>query len=236
MATIMSERGFRSVSHFLDTGVNMLKWPTALAALLLLPSCVVAGARLIAAIASKPAPMLWFGIGAGGYWIAWRLLLRRPLLGSLLPTLEHELTHALFALLTFHPITAIKATWRGDGVMRYVGEGNWLITIAPYFFPTLSVVLLLIFSLLPASWRVGASALLGITVAYHFISTWRETHTDQPDLRKVRLPFAILFLPSANLACFGGVIAFAHSGGTGLRTFAANLGHFTVQMVRWITG
>lgn len=232
----MSERGFRSVSHFLDTLVNMLKWPTAVAALLLLPSCVVAVARLTRAIAQQPASMLWFGVGAGGYWLGWRLLLRRPLLGSLLPTLEHELTHALFALLTFHPITAVKATWRGDGVMRYVGEGNWLITIAPYFFPTLSVLLMLVLGLLPESWRRGASVVLGVTLAYHFISTWRETHTDQPDLQKVRLPFAILLLPSANLACFGAVLAFAHGGGQSLATFGADIARFTAQMIRWVVG
>lgn len=232
----MSERGFRSVSHLLDTAVNMLKWPTALAALALLPSCVVALARLLGAISRQPTPLLWFGVGAGGYWLAWRLILRRPLLGSFLPTLEHELTHALFALLTFHPITAVKATWRGDGIMRYLGEGNWLITIAPYFFPTLSVLLMLVFWALPASWRPGASGLLGVTVAYHFISTWRETHRDQPDLRKVRLPFALMFLPGANLVSFGAVLAFAHGGGPGLSTFAQNLGRFTVQMVRWVAG
>lgn len=232
----MSERGFRSVSHFLDTLVNMLKWPTALAALLLLPSCVVAVARLVGAIVAQPAPMAWFGVGAGSYWLAWRLLLRRPLLGSFLPTLEHELTHALFALLTFHPITAVKASWRGDGVMRYVGEGNWLITIAPYFFPTLSVLLMLVFSLLPAAWRPGASGLLGVTVAYHFISTWRETHMDQPDLQKVRLPFVILLLPSANLASFGAVLAFAHGGGAGMATFGTNIAQFTAQMIRWVAG
>lgn len=232
----MSARGLRSVSHFLDTLVNILKWPTAAAALLLLPSCVVAVARLTGTIVGKPAPMLWFGVGAASYWLAWRLLLRRPLLGSFLPTLEHELTHALFALLTFHPITAVKATWSGDGVMRYVGEGNWLITIAPYFFPTLSALLMLVFWVLPESWRPGASGLLGVTVAYHFISTWRETHMDQPDLRKVRLPFAILLLPSANLACLGAVLAFAHGGGQGLAAFGRNLVQFTAQMIRWVSG
>jgi hypothetical protein len=80
----MSERGFRSVSHFLDTLVNMLKWPTAVAALLLLPSCVVAVARLTWSIVAQPAPMLWFSVGAGAYWLGWRLILRRPLLGSFL--------------------------------------------------------------------------------------------------------------------------------------------------------
>ncbi len=231
----MPELSIRSVSHLLDTLVNLLKWPAALAAVLLLPACVVAVANLAWTIAHEPAPMMWFGIGAASYWLAWRLLLRRPLLGSFLPTLEHELTHALFALLTFHPITAVKATWRGDGVMRYVGEGNWLITIAPYFFPTLSALLMLALGLLPNSWHRGASALLGITVAYHVISTWRETHMDQPDLRKVRFTFAMGFLPSANLACLGAVLAFAHGGGGGVAAFGADIAGFTGQMLRWLT-
>jgi len=230
----MSERSFRSVSQFLDTLVNLLKWPTAAAALLLLPSCVVAVARLALTIAHEPTPMMWFAAGAGGYWLAWRLVLRRPLLGSFLPTLEHELTHALFALITFHPIIAVKATWRGRGVMRYVGEGNWLITIAPYFFPTLSVLLMLVIGLVPGTWRQTAATLLGVTVAYHVISTWRETHMGQPDLQKVGLPFAIGLLPSANLAALGAVLSFAHGGVGGMASFGGDIAQFTTRMIQWV--
>jgi Peptidase M50B-like len=233
MNIVMSERPIRSVSHVLDTLVNLLKWPIAVSALLLLPGCVVAVIRLARTIGHHPASMVWFGVGAGGYWLAWRLILHRPLLGSLLPTLEHELTHALFALLTFHPITAIKASWRGDGVMRYVGEGNWLITIAPYFFPTLSVVLMLLLGLVPETWRQTTSVLLGVTVAYHFISTWRETHMGQPDLQKVGFPFAIALLPSANLASLGAVLAFAYRGFGGVATFGTDIAQFTVRMIQW---
>ena len=225
-----------AVSNTLDTLFDVFKWPIGVCALLLLPSALVAMGKLLFGIAAAPKTIIAFAIGATGYWILWRFLLRRREVGSYFSTLEHELTHALFALLTLHPVTAIRASWRGDGVMQYLGKGNWLISIAPYYFPTLSFALIALFWLLPGGWRVGASVLLGVTLSYHVTSTWRETHADQPDLQKVRYAFAMIFLPTANLLCLGLVIAFAHDGGKGMATFLKAGWAFTEKMALALVG
>jgi hypothetical protein len=50
--------------------------------------------------------------------------------------LAHELTHAFFALITFHKVKGIKINQDDTGgTMSFEGEGNWLIIIGPYFFP-----------------------------------------------------------------------------------------------------
>ena len=50
--------------------------------------------------------------------------------------LAHELTHAFFAILTFHKVKGISINPDDTGgAMSFEGEGNWLIIIGPYFFP-----------------------------------------------------------------------------------------------------
>ena len=54
-------------------------------------------------------------------------------------TLEHELTHAIFAILSLNRVTGLNATGREGGVTHYQGYGNWVITLAPYFVPTVTI-------------------------------------------------------------------------------------------------
>jgi hypothetical protein len=221
------------LSDVLDRGLTLLKWPVALVALALLPGLVLAFGRLVGAMFAAPGPILPFLAGFGAYFVLWLLLLRRPAWGSLLSTFEHELTHALFAWATAHRVTGLRTSWRGGGEVRFRGRGNWLITIAPYFFPTVSLLLLVVLALVPGRVPLFEGALLGITVAYHATSTWLETHRRQPDLAKVTFPFAFAFLPSANLASYGLLVAFAHEGTAAAGRFLARGWELTT---RWLGG
>ena len=40
---------------------------------------------------------------------------------------------------------------------------------------------------------------MGVTLAYHLLSTWEETHREQTDLQKTGWGFVWVFLPTANL-------------------------------------
>ncbi|MDE0896383.1 MAG: M50 family metallopeptidase, partial [Planctomycetota bacterium] len=163
-------------------------------------------------LTEAPEHALPFILGFAGYVLGWWLLFRRRGWGSALSTLEHELTHALFALLTFHRVKSIKTTWRQGGAMQFEGGGNWLILIAPYFVPTLSLAVLAVMFILDdggARWlHIG----LGATVSYHATSTWRETHREQTDLQEVGFLFAFLFLPAANVLCYGLILAIVAEG------------------------
>lgn len=200
------------ISRQIDLLFRLLKWPAALLALLALPGGLLACGKLLLAILYLPGPLLPFCLGAAGYLALWWLVLRRRVMGSFFSTLEHELTHALFALATFHPVIGIRSTWSRGGHIRYRGEGNWLITISPYFFPTVSLLVLAAGLLLSGGARTTADVLLGASVAYHITSTMHETHPGQTDLQKVGLLFCLTFLPAANLISFGVIIAFCHHG------------------------
>ena len=193
----------------------VIKWPIAVASLAFLPGSALALRAVFRAISEDPARIAPFLAGFVLYAAVWRWLFRRYAWGSWLSTFEHEFTHALFAFLTGHRVLSIRSSWHDGGATTFRGRGNWLILISPYFFPTISVAVAIVLTALPADVLPIGSAILGVTVAYHGASTWLETHWRQTDLQRVGLPFAFAFLPTANLICYGALLAVAAGGGRG---------------------
>ncbi|MEO2032786.1 MAG: hypothetical protein ABGZ35_11940 [Planctomycetaceae bacterium] len=224
------------LSDTVDTVVGALKWPVAIAALLMLFSCVRTVLLMLATL-HKSHNTLFLEIFGGviGYVLLWHFFLRRTSI-SFFSTLEHELTHAIFALATFHPVTGLYASLRRGGHMQFRGKGNWLITIAPYFFPTATVCLCLIFSFVPSRSARHAALAFGISLGYHFVSTWNETHAAQSDLRKTGWPFAVLFLPTANGLAIGICIAFFFVGVSGVADLIAGIWDHFVQTATSLMG
>jgi hypothetical protein len=222
-----------AVSKGIDGALALLKWPVAAASLVFLPGLLYSLYFVARAIAAAPGRSYPFLLGAAAYAAFWLVFLRRrPRLGFL-ATLEHELTHALFAWATFHRVIGFRATLRSGGHIRYVGRGNWLIATAPYFFPTLSVAAILIMRWVPGREPTWAGAVLGVTVAYHALSNWSEAHRHQSDLREAGLLFSLLFLGAANALVLGLLLSYACS----LRSLTAHLEHVggpTLTFFQWL--
>jgi hypothetical protein len=199
-------------SKRIDRALAVLKWPVAALVLLSTPALVLALRDLVRRTVQAPRPLYPFLTGVAAYLVGWVLVFRRRAFGSFFTTLEHELTHAIFAWATLHRVVAFRATWRSGGHIQFIGRGSWLISIAPYFFPTLSVITLLVLSFLPSAYLFWGSAALGATVAYHATSTWLEIHRHQRDLQEVGFPFAWCFLPGANALVMGMLLSFASGG------------------------
>lgn len=219
------------LARIFDRLLGLLKWPIAIVALILTPGLVYALYFVIRGIARSPGSCAPFLVGAALYTFAWIALGKRRL--GFWATLEHELTHALFAWATFHRVVGFRATMRGGGHVRYLGRGNWLIAIAPYFFPTVSLIAIVILTWAPGQHLVLGGCVLGVTVAYHAISTWSETHRHQSDLREVGWLFCTPFLIAANAFVFGLLLAYA----CGLRSLTAHLDHVrgpSTAFFRWL--
>ena len=222
------------MAAFADRLLAILKWPSALLSLLLLPGAAWAFADLVP-LASDAPQRVWPLIGgACGYWLLWLMFFRRPGFGSLLSTFEHELTHAVFAWATFHRVTGLKATWKDGGAVTIRGKGNWLILVAPYFFPTVTVIAVLALIWVPVEYLSIAAAIVGVTVAYHITSTWKETHPGQTDLQKAGYVFSVLWLPAANVVSYGAVLAFALAGAAGVGTYAEGIAERTAEIAQEI--
>jgi hypothetical protein len=206
------------IARALDRVLGWLKWPVAIAAVVFLPGLLYALYFVVRGIVEHPGNCVPFLIGAGGYAVLFIGLARRRV--GFWTILEHELTHALFAWATFHRVVGFSAM-RSGGHTRYVGTGNWLITIAPYFFPTFTVLVIGALLVLPAEHLYVGSIVLGIGVAHHILSTWSEAHRHQTDLADVGWLWSWMFLPAINAFTLGLVLSFA----AGARSLTAHLAH-----------
>jgi hypothetical protein len=199
------------VSRLANLIIGVIKWPCAILSILFLPSALLTSWLVLDSLYKTPGEAIAFIIAFVAYSVFWFLFLRQAR-GGWFSTLEHELTHAFFALLSFHKVHSIKATQDEGGYVQYSGGGNWLISISPYFFPTFSFILAIALFFANPSNLLFTNALLGLSLSYHACSSIHDLHGQQTDLQSVGFPFAWTFLPGANVVCYTTIIGFAHGG------------------------
>lgn len=127
-------------------------------------------------------------------------------------TFEHELTHLIVGLLFFKKPKSFKVTFTKGGYVEMYGGHNFLVTLAPYFLPTVCYLILPFAWFLPEKSLPIFLTILGASTAFHLLSGWQEFHFGQSDLHEAGLIFSILFLPVANLIFFGAILTFVIAG------------------------
>ena len=133
----------------IDKILGTLKWPAAVCAIAITPLLFWATLQLVWRVTWNPWSIIPFAAGAFVFVFVWNRFLARNRFGQFVITLEHEITHAMFTYLTLHKVVGFRASLGEGSEVRYIGRGNWLITVAPYFFPTASLILFLLAFLLP---------------------------------------------------------------------------------------
>jgi hypothetical protein len=146
----------------------------------------------------------------------WMFFLRKR--GNIWSTLEHELTHALFATLFLKKIHTISASRRKGGLISIEG-GNSLIALSPYFFPLAPILALLIGLILPDHLQNYVNFVMGISVQFHLLNLMKEMHLDQPDLQMSGYLFSIIIILFFNLFFMGLILAFVADGFNGIHQF-----------------
>lgn len=153
-----------------------------------------------------------------------------------LETLEHELSHLLIGLLFLKIPVGIRVSAHNGGEVRQIGFGTtgqiW-VTLAPYFFPTVSLVVVVIAYFANLN-NFTLLTILGFTTAFHLVSNWAETSFRQTDLQKAGIVKTILILPVMNLIFYGIVLAFTANGGKGLSAFFSNGFSQSIQTINEI--
>lgn len=201
-----------------DNLLFWLKWPLALGALVCLPGLLSAWSHQILG-ADQINGLLPVFAGVLGYGLLWGMVFRRRQAGSFLPTFFHELSHGFMALLTFHRVGGLRASWSNGGRVTIYGGTNWLILVAPYFFPLVPILGATCVLLGPEEWNQASLCGFGVTVSFYCFALASDIHSKQTDLQAVGFPFAWFFLPSANLLALGSVIATTVGGTAGLSGF-----------------
>lgn len=185
----------------------MPKWCKTIIAILLLPACVGAGSALWLVLrASGTADTLWVSALSGAAcWLVIYLLLPKPMW---VYVVGHELTHALWTWVLGGRVKKFKASAQGGHVV--VTKSNFLIALAPYFFPLYAVLVVAVFAAVHWiwGWRDYAAwfhLLLGAAYAFHLTLTWHVLKSSQSDITEQGYLFSavVIFLGNVGVLLVG---------------------------------
>lgn len=195
----------------------MKKFILFLTGLLLLPLCVAMTWTVFDVLRNADSRGSMFSVESGciacGYlvWVLCWFFLPQPVRVYIL---GHELTHALWAILFGGKAKNLSVTPSGGSVK--VTKSNVWITLAPYFFPFYTVLLvgaLLIVKLImgtvpyPLVWLF----FLGFTWSFHFTFTLQSLWTSQPDIQEYGRLFSYSLIYLLNVAGIALWIVFSMS-------------------------
>jgi hypothetical protein len=143
-------------------------------------------------------------------------------LGGFFRTFEHEMTHVVFALLTFRRPRRMLVTDDAGGHMAFEGSDNALVSFSPYFFPLTAVLLTGVRGLASDGVILPLSVLVIFFLGLHLCFITREIRTGQPDLIDFGYWFSLPVTAALLLLVWGLVFCNATWGVPGAARF---LGH-----------
>ena len=183
----------------------MPKWIKFLIAVLLLPVCGGAGMALLKVLhACGSADTVWIPLlGGAACWLVIFLLLPKPMW---IYVFGHELTHALWTWLFGGEVKKMKITSAGGHVV--ISKTNFLIALAPYFFPLYVVLVIGAFALGRWLWGwplVYFHLLVGAAYAFHVTLTVHVLQTRQSDITGQGYLFSavVIFLGNTGVLLLG---------------------------------
>ncbi len=185
----------------------MPKWIKLIIAILLLPACIGAARALWLVLRSTyGADTVWIPLLAGAAcWVVIFLMLPKPMW---IYVLGHELTHALWVWLFGGQVKKMKVTSKGGHV--HISKTNFLIALAPYFFPLYAVIVILVFAIGHLIWNwhgylVYFYLIVGAAYAFHITLTFHVLQTQQSDITSQGCLFSavVIFLGNVLVLLFG---------------------------------
>ncbi|MGN6641990.1 MAG: hypothetical protein ACTHKU_03205 [Verrucomicrobiota bacterium] len=176
-------------------------------AILLLPVCIGAASALwLVILKSGSADTTWVPMLAGAAcWVGIYLILPRPMW---IYVFGHELTHAVWTWLCGGQVKKFKASSSGGHVV--ITKSNFLIALAPYFFPLYAVGVVAIFLAGHLIWNwhgflAWFHLLLGMAYAFHVTLTAHVLQTRQTDITQQGYIFSavVIFLGNITVLLLG---------------------------------
>ena len=182
------------------------RWVKFVFAIFLLPICGVLSQTFFTAFArATVAEHLWageefwfFSLGAALWLIAF-FGLPRPVV---LYVFGHELTHALWVWMMGGRVSRFKVGRHGGHILT--DRNNFLIALAPYFFPIYSILVIALYGALSLFLDLQPYgrllyALVGVTWAFHLSFTCWMIPKNQTDLSDNGTVFSLVMIYLINL-------------------------------------
>jgi|GEM_PF-520376 len=182
----------------------------SLLGLMLLPVLAISAVATWRTVSQIPflsgsATMLLVGVMA---YVVFHVFIYQP---TAIYVLAHEFTHAIFAVLAGIKVRRIKVAATG-GYVELDGS-NFIVDLAPYFFPLYSFVIATLFLVFDRIYNLEEYYLffffiLGLTMAFHWLSNWETMKIEQPDLKITGKIFGIVFILIGNLLFLNIILTF----------------------------
>ncbi|HPK37945.1 MAG TPA: hypothetical protein PLH01_06655 [Kiritimatiellia bacterium] len=175
----------------------------------LLPLCVAVSLALLDTVRSIPdtgvllSPETRALLAGYFLWLGVWFFLPQPIR---VYVIAHELTHAFWGLLFGARVSNLRVSSRGGSVR--LTKTNLLITLAPYFFPLYTILVVLLYLLVglfvrPMPFPLLWLFLVGLTWSFHVTFTLQSLMTSQPDIQEYGLVFSYTIIYLFNLAGVG---------------------------------
>ena len=120
--------------------------------------------------------------------------------------MSHELTHVLWAALFGGKAKKLEVSNQGGRVL--ISKTNFLISLAPYFFPLYTVILSLIYLIADEKFLPYIALFVGMSLAFHTALTLYSLKTNQSDFREdSNVVFSYAFVYFMNLIVFAMVFS-----------------------------
>lgn len=214
------------------------KWLKLLAGLALIPVCL-GGLRAVLRViqfSSDAETIAVALIGGAACWLVVFFLLPKPMW---VYVLGHELTHAVWTWLFGGRVKKLKVRSKGGHVI--ISKTNFLIALAPYFFPLYALLVVVVYLIghLLFNWhpyRVWFHFLLGAAYSFHLTLTFYVLRTRQSDITDHGYLFSgvIILLGNLTVLMLGlplltGSIPLARAAGW----WMADTGRILVRLGNW---
>ena len=160
--------------------IGVLLIPCGIALTRTVVASIGASAALSLTLGARPFLMVAAGV-VTAVFVFWALPVPVRLY-----VLAHELTHALWGALLGARISGLRVA--GSGGYVKLSQSNWLIALAPYFFPLYTFIVILAYYILLIFFDLHPYALVwlglvGFTLGFHCVFTIYALAQDQQDVR-----------------------------------------------------
>ena len=191
--------------------MKILKFLFVCLLLLLSIGYMVAIFDLSLTIFTFPVPFKVFCYGGLSFLAFWILFKKRFMYAF--SVYEHELTHVLVAKLFFLKLLHFDVSPRkhveGQVVVGVEGRGaltgviSVFFSLAPYYIPTLTLLVFLVYPFLSERMHPLFFFFVGFTATYHLLTTFLEFGFHQADIQKHGEYFSTAFVLLGNIIFFG---------------------------------
>ena len=186
----------------------------------------------IGKIYSLDSNQWYFILGAVVYLIVHTVLFKP----NIVYIFGHELTHALAMFVSAGKVKSFKVSKKGGEVKGT--KANLFISLAPYFFPTYTLIITLLWYIAKQFRDIKdfISVFLfavGLTLTFHFVMTVEFLKTKQPDLVKSGYLFSIVLIYLINLTIAALILNFIFVDFS-FKTYIANAYDFGKEIYAWL--